>query len=238
MQRSKASSYDYKQFFFGALIFCVLQIGTTVTASAEAEVPKEDPAVMLRSATDQILKIVEETKKQEKHDPKVYYQKIDAVLSQIVDLEYFTRGVMATHASARRYKTLTSEDERKAFRDRIERFSVVLKDSLMASYADALLAFDGERISWEPPPPNQEENDVVLTQIVHAKSGKEYNVQYRLHKTAKSGWLVQNVVVEGLNLGEAYRNQFAAAVESNKGNVDYVVENWPKLMSKVAPETD
>src|SRR5690606_5453731 len=166
-----------------------------------------------------------------------YYQKIDAVLSQIVDLEYFARGVMATHASARRYKTLTNDNERKAFRERISHFSTVLKDSLMASYADALLAFDGERITLEPAPPSRDPDDITLTQIVHAKSGKNYSVQYRLHNTAKSGWLVQNVVVEGLNLGEAYRNQFAAAVESNKGNVDYVVENWPKLMSKVAPET-
>lgn len=226
-----------RQFFIGTLIFCALQLAAISIASASAEIPKEDPATMLRSATDQILQIVEDTKKQENRDSQLYYQKIDAVLSEIIDLEYFTRGVMATHASARRYKTLTNEEERKAFRERIDRFSTVLKDSLMASYADALLAFDGERISWEPPP-RQEPDDVVLTQIVHAKSGKEYRVQYRLHNTAKSGWLVQNVVVEGLNLGEAYRNQFAAAVENNKGNVDYVVENWPKLMSKVAPETD
>lgn len=230
--------HSYKPFFIHALIFCVLQLGAIATAGAQSEVPKDDPAVMLRTATDKILQIVEETKKQETPDSRAYHQKIDAVLSQIVDLDYFTRGVMATHASARRYKTLTSEEERKAFRERIDRFSAVLKDSLMASYADALLAFDGERITWEPPPPRQEPDDVILTQIVHAKSGKEYKVQYRLHNTAKSGWLVQNVVVEGLNLGEAYRNQFAAAVESNKGNVDYVVENWPKLMSKVAPETD
>lgn len=230
--------YSYKQVFISTLVFCGLQLAALTAVGAETQVPKDDPAIMLRSATDEILQIVEETKQQENRDAQAYYQKIDAVLSQIIDLEYFTRGVMATHASARRYKTLTTDEERKAFRDRIDRFGIVLKDSLMASYADALLAFDGERISWEPPPPRQEPDDVVLTQIVHAKSGKEYKVQYRLHNTDKSGWLVQNVVVEGLNLGEAYRNQFAAAVESNKGNVDYVVENWPKLMSKVAPETD
>lgn len=231
--------HRYRTFIFSALMLCFLQFTAALAVGAEKKASNDDPSTLLRTATDQILQIVEETKKQETRDSRAYYQKIDAVLSQIIDLEYFARGVMATHASVRRYKTLASDEERRAFRERIDRFGLVLKDSLMASYADALLAFDGERISWEPPPPRQnDEDDIILTQIVHAKSGKEYKVQYRLHNTEKSGWLVQNVVVEGLNLGEAYRNQFAAAVEKNKGNVDYVVENWPKLMSKVAPETE
>lgn len=229
--------HSYKQFFIGTLIFYFLQIAAVTADSASAEIPKNDPAVMLRNATDQVLQIVEETKKQKNHNSREFHQKIDAVLSQIIDLEYFARGVMATHASARRYRTLTTDEERQAFRERITQFSSVLKDSLMASYADALLAFDGERITWEPAPPSRDPDDVTLYQIIHTKSGNSYRVQYRLRNTAKSGWLVQNVVVEGLNLGEAYRNQFAAAVESNRGNVDYVVENWPKLMSKVEPET-
>lgn len=229
--------HSYKQFFIGTLIFYFLQIAAVSADTATAEVPKNDPAAMLRNATDQVLQIVEETKKQGNHDSREFHQKIDAVLSQIIDLEYFARGVMATHASVRRYRTLTTDEERQAFRERITHFSLVLKDSLMASYADALLAFDGERITWEPAPPSRDPDDVTLYQIIHTKSGNSYRVQYRLRNTDKSGWLVQNVVVEGLNLGEAYRNQFAAAVESNRGNVDYVVENWPKLMSKVTPET-
>lgn len=226
---------SYKTLIKGALILLFLQFNSTM--AADAAVPKDDPLKMLQTATDQVLQIVAETQKQPVKDSQAYYAKVDAVLSQIVDLEYFARGVMATHASARRYKTLTTDEERKAFRERITRFSQVLKDSLMSSYADALLQFSGERITWEPPPATRDDSDLVLTQIVHAKNGKQYNVQYRLRKTEKSGWLVQNLVVEGLNLGEAYRNQFADAVEKNKGNVDYVVENWPKLMSRVTPET-
>lgn len=223
-----------KTLLFGALMAAFLHLSSVF--AAEAAIPKDDPLKMLQTATDQVLQIVEETKKETNRDTKAFYQKVDNVLSQIVDLEYFARGVMATHASARRYKALTTDEERKAFRERITRFSTVLKDSLMASYADALLTFDGERITWEPPPKSSQGDDITLTQIIHAKSNKQYKAQYRLRKT-KDGWLIQNVIVEGLNLGEAYRNQFADAVEKNKGNVDYVVDNWPKLMSRVAPES-
>jgi phospholipid transport system substrate-binding protein len=226
-----------RSMIFGAVLSLTLGFLATGTSAADP-IPKDDPLKMLQAATEQVLQIAIDTQKQPERDTAAYYTRIDAVLMQIIDLEYFTRGVMATHASAKRYKTLTTEEERRAFRERIDRFGKVLKDSLMASYADALLAFDGERITWEPAPANAANpNEVLLTQVVHAKSGKEYRVQYRVRKTEKSGWLVQNLVVEGLNMGEAYRNQFAAAVEQNKGNVDYVVENWPRLMSKVTPET-
>jgi phospholipid transport system substrate-binding protein len=230
-----------KTLVFGALMAVALQVSSAFSAEtsdppAEITISRDDPQEMLQTATDQVLKIVEETKQETNRDSQAFYKRIDDVLSQIVDLEYFARGVMATHASARRYKALTTDEERAAFRERITRFSDVLKDSLMSSYADALLTFDGERITWEPAPKESQGDNLTLTQIIHAKSNKQYKAQYRLKKT-KDGWLIQNVIVEGLNLGEAYRNQFADAVEKNKGNVDYVVENWPKLMSRVAPET-
>ena len=228
---------SYKIFLVSIVIYFFLQPAEVLGTSPDSIILKDDPLKMLQSATDRILQIVQETKKQASRDPQAYYQKIDAVLSQIVDLEYFTRGVMATYASARRFKTLTTEEEREAFRDRVERFSRLLKDSLMAGYADALLTFDGERISWEPATVKPDQvNDLILTQIIHAESGKQYHVQYRLRKIPDAGWLVQNLIIEGLNLGEAYRNQFANAVEKNQGNVDFVVENWPKLMSKVTTE--
>jgi phospholipid transport system substrate-binding protein len=42
--------------------------------------------------------------------------------------------------------------------------------------------------------------------------------------------MIANVVVEGVNLGQTYRSQFAEAVENHGGDVDYVVENWVELM--------
>jgi len=42
--------------------------------------------------------------------------------------------------------------------------------------------------------------------------------------------MIANVIVEGVNLGQTYRSQFAEAVEKNKGDVDYVVDHWVELM--------
>jgi|GEM_PF-594869 len=199
-----------------------------------AIINNSDPQQMLKDATDEILKIALATKKQTPPNSEAYYQQVDAVLSQVIDLDYFARGVMATYANAQRYKALKSEAEKVAFRARIDKFGATLKHSLIRTYADALLKFDGERIEWEPAPAQEKNAEHrTLTQIVHAASNKQYKVQYRLAKKKSGEWLIQNLTVEGLNMGETYRNQFADAVEKNKGNVDYVVDHWAELMKPV-----
>ena len=41
-------------------------------------------------------------------------------------------------------------------------------------------------------------------------------------------WRVRNVIVNGINLGLTYRNQFAEALRSpaNKGDIDKVIAGW------------
>lgn len=210
----------------------------SLPVAAATPIDKTDPQQMLKDATSQILEIALAAAKQTPPDSEAYYQQVDTLLSQIIDLDYFTRGVMATHASARRYKALGSEAEKAAFRARIEKFGIVLKRSLIRTYADALLTFNGERIEWEPAPGQEKDGQhSLLTQIIHAQSNKQYQVQYRLAKKDSGEWQVQNVIVEGLNMGETYRNQFADAVEKNKNDVDYVIEHWAELMKPAkAPE--
>jgi hypothetical protein len=51
----------------------------------------------------------------------------------------------------------------------------------------------------------------------------------------------QFVIIEGINLGQTYRNQFAAAVDQNHGDIDKVITNWrvePQTDAKVAGNTD
>lgn len=216
---------------FLAMLFIKTALLMALTAAAATPINKSDPQQMLKDATGQILDIAMAAKKETPPNSEAYYEKVDGLLSQVIDLDYFTRGVMATHASARRYKSLTTEAEKAAFRARIDKFGAVLKHSLIRTYADALLTFDGERIEWEPAPAQEKDAEHrLLTQIIHAASNKQYKVQYRLIKKSTGEWLVQNVIVEGLNMGETYRNQFSDAVEKNKGDVDYVVDHWAELM--------
>lgn len=210
----------------------------SVAVSAQAVDPKEidrsSPETLLRQATDALLAISQSARSYVKQDRARYYREAEQILDQVIDTDYFARGVMATYASIRVYRSLQSEQEKQAFRQRVERFSQALEQVLIAKYADALLAFDGERIDIERLDKGADADKANLQQIIHDQQNQTYRVQYNLHKRKDGNWLINNVIVEGVNLGATYRNQFAEAVEKQRGDVDYVVNHWVELMAPAA----
>lgn len=192
---------------------------------------RADPEKMLEQATNQLLDISKAARAYADTDRERYYAEVSLVLDQVMDIDYFAKGVMATYASARLYNSLQTEAERAAFRDRLARFEIALKRVWMVKYADSLLSFSGERIDLAKLITGDETEDrSSMEQTVHDESGKTYVIQYSLHKVKDGSWMVSNVIVEHINLGLTYRNQFAESVENHKGDVDYVVDHWVQIM--------
>ena len=77
---------------------------------------------------------------------------------------------------------------------------------------------------------NESADRASLQQTIHDRKNQTYLVQYSLIKAKDGGWMIANVIVENINLGEVYRSQFAEAVENHKGDIDYVVDHWVELM--------
>lgn len=196
-----------------------------------AAIARDDPEVMLKQATDRLLAISQAARAYVDQDRERYYTEVATVLDQIMDIQYFARGVMATYASARVYNSLQGEAEKAAFRDRVARFAVALKRVWMVKYADALLKADGETIELARVNTSNDDGDrATVQQTITDRNRQTYLVQYSLHRVKDGGWMVSNAIVEGVNLGETYRNQFAEEVENNRGDVDYVVDHWVELM--------
>lgn len=216
------------------LVIAVLVCASAASRTGEAAAPiaRDNPEAMVREATSRLLEVSRSARSYARADPERYYAAVDEVLDQVLDIHYFARGVMATYASARLYKSLETDAERAAFRDRIERFVKAIKRVFMVKYADALLTFEGERIDVAALPSGSDDPDrSSIQQTIYDSNGETYLVQYSLHQ-ADGGWLVYNVIVEGINLGQIYRSQFAEAVENHRGDVEYVVSHWEELMMK------
>ncbi len=194
-------------------------------------IDRADPQLMLEQATKQLLDISRAARAYADTDRERYYAEVAPVLDQVMDIRYFAQGVMATYASARLYKSLETEAERAAFRDRLARFETALKRVWMVKYADSILSFSGERIDLAKLVTGDEsEGRSSMEQTVHDENGKTYVIQYSLHRVKDGSWMVSNVIVEHINLGLTYRNQFAESVENHKGDVDYVVDHWVQIM--------
>jgi len=217
---------------FGLCLLALLPVLVARAAAVPAlAIARDNPETMVREATSRLLDIAREARGTAKAERTAYYAAVEGVLEQVVDIEYFARGVMATYASVRLYNSLQSETEKTAFRARIERFVDRVKKVFMVKYADALLAFEGERIDLATDPSGDNDPDrASLKQTIYDTDGQTYVVFYSLHRDGDGGWRIRNVIVEGINLGLLYRDLFSEEVENHQGDVDYVVDHWVELM--------
>ena len=52
-----------------------------------------------------------------------------------------------------------------------------------------------------------------------------YPILYKLRKT-ENGWAIINIIINGVNLGLTFRNQFRALADEHDENVTLTIKNW------------
>lgn len=187
-----------------------------LTALAFAPLRAEEasgPDEVVRVATDELLGLIDEHRADYRNDPEPYFEAVDESMAQFVDYAGIARGVMAGYWSE------ASEEQR-------ERFIRTFRHGLVRSYARAMLEFDHREIEVLPLGENHVRGDrAVVRMRVTASNGRDYPLHYSMAKVDGEAWKVRNVVVNGVNLGQTYRSQFASAMRS-AGGMDAVIENW------------
>lgn len=203
------------------------EVSSYPNCKAGCDESPQSPYQLVVDNTKDVLTMAQEAQAYFDQDPERYYQKIGQVVDRLVDIERFTRGVMATYASTQQFRALESEAEKALFTARIKRFAEILKRSLITTYAQALLNADGQHIETLPPD-NQATDDKYarVEQKIYSSNGTAYNIQYSLRRDPGEPWKLYNVIVDGINIGNIFRNQFAYSVEKNKGDVDQAINNW------------
>jgi phospholipid transport system substrate-binding protein len=61
---------------------------------------------------------------------------------------------------------------------------------------------------------------------VTGDSGTVYPVTFQMKKNAQGQWMAENLIVNGINLGLTFRNQFGSAVNDNNNNLDKAIAGW------------
>jgi phospholipid transport system substrate-binding protein len=209
-----------------AVLLAGLVLGTSLQAAPAAQ---PTPHALVEQVTERVLAIIEDAKDDEQPDQEQFYREVDAAIDPLVDFDSFARSVMGRYASKRAYDALPDAAAKQAFRARVTRFSRQFRDGLVKTYASGLLSFDGERVVVEPPRADFDpavESNVYVVQRIYGQREQPYVIQYKMRKDRDGAWKLRNVVLEGINLGLTYRNQFAAAVDLYNGDVDKAVDNW------------
>lgn len=202
---------------------------TEGAAQQGREVAKAGNATeMVRDTSDAVLELIDQAQGYAKENPERFYREVEALLSQVVDFESFARSVMAVH-----YRDATPEQR--------ERFMETFKWGLVRTYALALTEFtDGKVVVPEPDKPPRNPKRQTVKMEIHTRTGDVYPVLYSVTQEDDGAWVVRNLIVNGVNMGLTYRNQFNAAMNDPKygGDMDQVIDGWGELLEEEGPDLD
>ena len=105
-------------------------------------------------------------------------------------------------------------------------FVLIFKDSLLDTYAETLAQWGESTISTQFPPKNIDASiiNIEVRQTLDTGNSK-YPISYKLKKT-KDGWKIVNIIINGVNLGLTFRNQFQALAISYDEDIELTLKNW------------
>jgi len=147
-------------------------------------------------------------------DSDAFYRSMNQTMDGFVDFRRIAARVMG------RYARQASPEQRDQF---VESF----KRSLFESYAQALVASRDFRIEVLSATLNpRDDNRASVDMQVITETGNRYPVTYSMYRAKNDQWMMENVIVEGVNIGLAFRDRFSQEMEANRDQVQVVVDGW------------
>jgi len=177
----------------------------------------ENPYNFIDSNAQRMVIVLKENKSLFLEDRKLYEQKIKEIFEPMIDF----RRVAATVMGKKYY--LASSKEQRA------EFVVIFKDSLLDTYAETLAQWENQTITTIFPKNMEIQTNnlknIEVQQTLNTGSSK-YPISYKLRKNKDNSWSIVNIIVNGVNLGLTFRNQFQALAIKNNGNIESTLNGW------------
>ncbi len=194
-------------------LFLVLALLVAAVAEARAG-QAEELREYVDVNTQKLVQKLNEKRGLYESDPEAFYRSMDEALTDFVDFRRIAARVMG------RYARQTTPEQRDEF---VEKF----KRSLFDSYAKALVDAEDFEINVKEATilPRDEGRASVELEVI-SSSGNRYPVVYSMYRNGEGQWLMENVIVEGVNIGLAFRDRFSQEMEENRGQIQVVIDGW------------
>ncbi|MFJ4257530.1 MULTISPECIES: MlaC/ttg2D family ABC transporter substrate-binding protein [Pseudomonas] len=184
----------------------------------------QSPHDVVQSTTTELLGELKANKEQYKTNPQAFYDTLDRILAPVVDADGISKSIMTVKYS------------RKATPEQMQRFQENFKRSLFQFYGNALLEYNNQGIVVDPAKPDDGKRASVGMKVT-GNNGAVYPVQYTLENLGGE-WKVRNVIVNGINIGKLFRDQFADAMQRNGNDLDKTIDGWAGEVAKAKQAAD
>lgn len=173
---------------------------------------------LVDQTTKTLLSDLSANRGQYKSNPSAFYDSLNRIVGPVVDADGISKSIMTVKYS------------RNATPAQMQRFQENFKRGLFQFYGNALLEYDNQGITVGQPKDESGDRTTVDMQV-KGSNGAIYPVSYTLVKLSGE-WRIRNVIINGINIGKLFRDQFADAMQRNGNNLDKTIDGWAGEVEK------
>ncbi|MCG6965528.1 MAG: ABC transporter substrate-binding protein [Chromatiaceae bacterium] len=167
----------------------------------------KDPQQLIRETGDKVLAELTQRKADLDANPELIYPLVESTV-----VPHFDFREMSQSALGRFWRDASDVQK--------EGVTHEFRELLVRTYATALLGYTGQKIEYLPVQYNAGDTRVMIPTRVASAGAPPVPINYRL-KLGDEGWMVYDVVIDGVSLITNYRSQFAAEVR--RGGIDGLI---------------
>ena len=146
-------------------------------------------------------------------DPELFKNKIKNIFEPLIDFNRVSASVMG-----KKYYLSATKEERAQF---IEVFKISLLDTYaetLAQWGDAEIITD---FSYD-----EKKNKIVSVKQNLITTSSVYPIIYKLREYKNGTYKIVNIIINGINLGQTFHNQFKALALEKNENISLIITEW------------
>ena len=196
----------------GRWVFAVM-VMAALLVPLQSQAQSQSPEQMIRNNVESLMADLDGREDYYANNLGELEALVDRNLDQVADFRYIGASVMGSY-----FRNATPEQR--------SRFADVFRQTLIDTYTRGLVTFDYDELRVLDTQQAQRHDDQASVAMeVVANNGQVYPVSYSL-RLSDDEWKVVNVIVNGINLGLTFRNQFDQAMRDNNRDYDAVINGW------------
>ncbi len=185
--------------FNNILFSLIAAFGISLTAQAA---PAQPADVVIKDATTEFQKLISDNHEAYRADLGAFYKVVDEKVVPLFD----TKGIA---------QLVLGRNWRKATEDQRKRFEEAFKDSLIRTYARALLDYhDSVEAQWAPLRAEKDATDVSVNADIIRKDASPVSLKFSAHVRGDQ-WKIYDIAVENISLITNFRSQINSEIKAN-----------------------
>ena len=158
------------------------------------------------------LTVIKEEGSNYDENPEEFKERLKNIWEPMVDVKVVSRLIL----SSKIYASAT-ESQKKLFEERTKKL-------LLDTYVSTLLEFDNYQITTDED--IKVNNKTFEVSVNFFSDSNSFVTKLTVYKNSFGQYRIVNIIVDGINLGLIFRNQFQDAYMDSNSNLDVAIESW------------